>query len=77
MVRSSEDIDIAKKLEEREIYYNCHCPNFALKGKTLYEVLREKLLLTLSHNRGPHTQSPNHPITQSPSHPVTQSPNKY
>ena len=38
------DIDIAKKLRQWELFYNCHRPNAALKGKTPYEVLREKLV---------------------------------
>jgi transposase InsO family protein len=40
----TDDIDIKKKLEEWEIFYNCHHPNAALGGKTPYEVLREKLV---------------------------------
>ena len=38
------DIDISKKLRQWEIFYNCHRPHGALKGKTPYEVLREKLI---------------------------------
>lgn len=40
-----DGIDIAKKLSEWEIFYNCHRPNAALKGKTPYEVLKERLSL--------------------------------
>lgn len=46
LVEYTDDIDILKKLEEWEVFYNCHRPNAALKGKTPYEVLREKLTLT-------------------------------
>jgi IS30 family transposase len=41
LIEYTDDIDITKKLEEWENFYNCHRPNFALKGKTPYEVLRE------------------------------------
>jgi len=44
LLEYTDDIDIIKKLEEWEKFYNCHRPNGALKGKTPYEVLREKLL---------------------------------
>lgn len=47
LVEYTDDIDILKKLEEWEIFYNCYRPNAALKGKTPYEVLREKNLLLL------------------------------
>jgi hypothetical protein len=38
-----EDIDILKKLQAWQAFYNLHPTNSALKGKTPYEVLREKL----------------------------------
>lgn len=44
LLEYTDDIDIAKKLKEWEDFYNYHRPNFALKGKTPYEVLREKLV---------------------------------
>lgn len=43
LIEYKDDIDIAKKLSEWEIFYNCHRPNAALKGKTPYEVLKLKL----------------------------------
>jgi transposase InsO family protein len=39
----TDDVDLNKKLEEWESYYNYHRPHSGLKGKTPYEVLREKL----------------------------------
>lgn len=44
LLEYTDDIDIGKKLAEWGKFYNCHRPNGALKGKTPYEVLREKLL---------------------------------
>ncbi len=46
LIEYTHDIDILKKLEEWENFYNYHRPNAALKGKTPYEVLREKLTAT-------------------------------
>lgn len=43
LIEYTDDIDIGKKLAEWETFYNCHRPNAALKGKTPYEVLKEKL----------------------------------
>ena len=40
---SEDDIDIDDKLQEWEIFYNCHRPHSALKGKTPFEVLKLKL----------------------------------
>lgn len=45
LIEYTDDIDILKKLEEWENFYNYHRPNAALKGKTPYEVLREKLTI--------------------------------
>lgn len=39
----TDDVDLNKKLEEWESFYNYHRPHRSLKGKTPYEVLREKL----------------------------------
>lgn len=39
-----DDVDIRAKLREWEIYYNCHRPHAALKGKAPFEILRERLL---------------------------------
>lgn len=39
-----DDVDIREKLKEWEVYYNCHRPHAALKGKAPFEVLRERLL---------------------------------
>jgi transposase InsO family protein len=44
LIEYTDDIDIAKKLAEWETFYNVHRPNFALKGKTPFEVLRDKLI---------------------------------
>jgi len=46
LIEYTDDIDIRKKLQEWEAFYNCHRPNAALKGKTPYEVLKEKLTAT-------------------------------
>lgn len=46
LLEYTDDIDIQKKLREWETFYNVHRPNAALKGKTPYEVLKEKLLPT-------------------------------
>ncbi len=46
LIEYTDDINILKKLEEWENFYNYHRPNAALKGKTPYEVLREKLTQT-------------------------------
>lgn len=46
LLEYTDDIDIQKKLQEWEAFYNYHRPNGALKGKTPYEVLKEKLLST-------------------------------
>lgn len=46
LVEYVDDVDILKRLEEWETFYNCHRPNAALHGKTPYEVLREKLIPT-------------------------------
>ena len=35
--------DINKKLNEWEAFYNFHRPHGAFKGKTPYEVLKEKM----------------------------------
>lgn len=43
LLEYTDDIDINKKLQEWENFYNCHRPNTALKGKTPYEILRERL----------------------------------
>jgi len=39
----TDDVDLNKKLAEWERFYNFSRPHGALKGKTPYEVLREKL----------------------------------
>lgn len=44
LINFTDDIDIRKKLEEWEKFYNCHRPHSALKGKTPFEVLKEKLI---------------------------------
>lgn len=43
LVSYIDDIDINKKIQEWEIFYNCHRPHSALKGKTPFEVLKLKL----------------------------------
>ncbi len=50
LIDYTDDIDIRKKLQEWESFYNrqaylCHRPNAALNGKTPYEVLRERLII--------------------------------
>lgn len=43
IVEYKDDIDINQKIQEWEIFYNCHRPHSALKGKTPFEVLKLKL----------------------------------
>ena len=38
-----DDVDLNKKLEEWEKFYNFDRPHKSLKGKTPFEILREKL----------------------------------
>lgn len=45
LVEYVDDIDIQRKLQEWEAFYNMYRPNGALKGQTPYEVLKEKLAL--------------------------------
>ncbi len=37
------DVDLSKKLNEWEAFYNFHRPHGAFKGKTPYEILKEKM----------------------------------
>jgi transposase InsO family protein len=39
----TDDVDLNEKLEEWENFYNYFRPHRSLKGKTPYEVLRDKL----------------------------------
>ena len=39
----TDDVDLSKKLTEWETFYNLHRPHGGLRGKTPFEVLREKL----------------------------------
>jgi transposase InsO family protein len=39
----TDDVDLKKKLAEWERFYNIHRPHGSLRGKTPFEVLREKL----------------------------------
>lgn len=43
LLEYTDDIDISQKLQEWENFYNYHRPSAALKGKTPYEILKEKL----------------------------------
>lgn len=45
LIDYTDDIDIRKKLQEWEMFYNCQRPNAALNGRTPYEVLRERLII--------------------------------
>lgn len=40
----TDDVDLKEKLEQWQQFYNLHRPHRSLKGKTPYEVLRQKLL---------------------------------
>ncbi len=44
LINFTDNIDTRKKLNEWEKLYNCHRPHSALKGKTPFEVLKEKLI---------------------------------
>lgn len=50
LLQYTDDIDIQQKIKEWEIFYNSHRPNSALKGKSPYEALKEKLNLNQSKN---------------------------
>jgi len=39
----TDDVDLNKKLAQGEKFYNFYRPHSSLKGKTPYEILREKL----------------------------------
>jgi len=39
----TDDVDLNKKLAQWEKFYNFYRPHSSLKGKTPYEILREKL----------------------------------
>ena len=43
MMQYKNDVDLEKKLSEWEKFYNYQRPHGGLKGKTPYEVLKEKL----------------------------------
>lgn len=43
MLEYKDDVDLNKKIAEWEAFYNCHRPHGGLKGKTPYEVLKEKI----------------------------------
>ena len=43
LLTHKDDVDLGKKLAVRERFYNNDRPHDAHKGKTPYEVLREKL----------------------------------
>jgi len=43
LLEYTDDVDLKRKLEEWENFYNCHRPHGAFKGKTPYEILKEKM----------------------------------
>ena len=43
LIECTDDIDILAKFKEWEAFYTCHRPHGLFKGKTPYEVLKEKL----------------------------------
>ena len=43
LITYKDDVDLSKKLEEWEIFYNYCRPHTAHDGKTPYEILREKI----------------------------------
>jgi hypothetical protein len=46
LVEYVDNVDILKRLKEWETFYTLYQPNAALRGKTPYELLREKLIPT-------------------------------
>jgi transposase InsO family protein len=48
LLSDTGDVDLNVKLEEWQNFYNYHRPHSALAGKTLYEMLREKLNLNVA-----------------------------
>lgn len=47
----TDDVDLNEKLKEWENFYNYFRPHRSLKGKTPYEVLRDKLQLAVNQSR--------------------------
>lgn len=43
MIKYKNDVDLEKKISEWENFYNYNRPHGALKGKTPYEVLKQKI----------------------------------
>lgn len=43
MMEYKNDVDLEKKIREWENFYNYQRPHGGLKGKTPYEVLKEKI----------------------------------
>jgi transposase InsO family protein len=43
LLEYTDDVDLNEKLKQWEDYYNLHRPHSALKGKSPYEVLKEKM----------------------------------
>ncbi len=46
----TDDVNLDRKLEEWQSFYNYHRPHRALSGKTPYELLREKMNLNLAED---------------------------
>jgi len=44
LLEYTDDVDLNKKIKEWESFYNYHRPHGAFKGKTPYEILKEKMM---------------------------------
>lgn len=51
LLNYTDDVDLNERLEEWESFYNYFRPHRSLKGKTPYEVLRDKLQLDINQPR--------------------------
>jgi hypothetical protein len=43
LLEYTDDVDLNKKLSDWENYYNFSRPHYSLKGKSPYEILKQKM----------------------------------